>query len=100
MTGMPDRHGTPVRPGDPVLLSEGEATATVLRDVGDGRYLVQLDPRGPTRSTRAERDAAVEADLLASGMTAAEVAALMEIDVQEPFEVDGADLEYFGDWES
>ena len=49
---MPDRVGNELQPGDWVMVSDPEddetsAPATVLKVIGDNRYLVQVDPDGP-----------------------------------------------------
>src|SRR5437762_7534875 len=49
---MPDRHGLPLRPGDPALIQD-EVTGTVLRELPDNCYLVQLDPDAPRGMTGA-----------------------------------------------
>ena len=43
---MPDRDGTTLSPGDPVLVRDLDDTvcATVLDELPDNRYLVQLEP--------------------------------------------------------
>jgi hypothetical protein len=54
---MADRNGAVLRPGDPVLWfgSDGPeevVPAIVLRELGPGRYLIEMDPHGTT--SRAE----------------------------------------------
>jgi hypothetical protein len=95
---MPDRHGTPLQPGDPVLfLDAGEAIpATVLREQQNGRYVIQLDPRQPRASRPSDLPAGALAPLDRSDTALRDVDAL-GIDPQDPFEVPGAQLEFFAD---
>ena len=94
---MPDRVGNELQPGDWVMVSDPEddetsAPATVLKVIGDNRYLVQFDPDGPPvvlpRGARPDVVALVD-----------QAQALMEdmrskgFDPQDPFEVDGEQLE-------
>jgi hypothetical protein len=61
---MPDANGATLEPGDPVLLrdDEGGVAATIVREVGESRYLIQLDeplrkslhPFGPRKSLEVE----------------------------------------------
>jgi hypothetical protein len=89
---MPDRDGTTIAPGDPVILYRGDTDfcATVLRDLGNNRYLVRLDPRKPARDAGhlAQHD---QLDALARDHG---------IDTEEPLdeEVDGSQLEFLGFW--
>jgi hypothetical protein len=70
---MPDKEGRTLKAGDPVRHwmadFDDPIAATVLRVLGDDRYLIEVD--------RAEADAE-------------------NIDIEEPTAVDGSTLEYLG----
>ena len=77
---MPDRHGAPLNAGDSALYFHDADTVqsvTVLRVLPNDRYVIQLDPRDPMAPPTPS-----------TGL----------VDVQEPFEVSGAELVFFG-WE-
>jgi hypothetical protein len=86
---MPDRDGVPLSVGDPVTLrgiTGRPVGATVLRDLGDDTYLVQMDPRDPTAP-------------LPYGLPAELKPALDElstVDSQEPVVVPGSELTFNG----
>jgi hypothetical protein len=68
------------------VMDEGSATATVLRELDDNRYLIQLDPPRPIPS----------ADKSPAGVAIADQAAAIQremdamgIDLQEPFVAEG-----------
>ncbi len=89
---MPDRHGNTLSEGDPVIYHHDDETAvsgTVLREVSDGRYLIQLDPSGPVDAPRQARRDQLAALVAQHGAS--------DLDSQEPFEVDGGVLEFFGE---
>ena len=87
---MPDRHGLPLRPGDPVLIQD-EVTGTVLRELPDNCYLVRPDPGGPRDMTGATPEQIAMRDQLDA------LVADAGSDVQEPMEVTGDELVYFGE---
>ena len=87
---MPDRHGLPLRPGDPVLIQDA-VTGTVLRELPDNCYLVQLDPDAPRDMTGATPAQIAMRDQLDA------LVADAGSDVQEPMEFTGDELVYFGE---
>jgi hypothetical protein len=91
-------------PGTPVLWCttdgpEGRVTATVLRQVGPTRYLIQMDPPPVPRHVVAD---ALERDMIHTGVDPTSAARAREIfcglDLQEPIEVDRAELVLLVDW--
>jgi hypothetical protein len=101
---MTDQHMTRLTPGSPVLWCatdgpEGLVTATVLRQLGAGRYLIQLDPPTVPKAVAAD---ALECNMTHTGVDPAAAARLREIfcglDLQEPIEVDRGELVLFADW--
>ena len=89
---MPDRYGTILRLGDPVLYwhaEETSQTATLLRDLGENNYLIQLDPKDPATRARVQ---AVRDQVDA----ARSEASLLGVDLREPFVASADQLEYFG----
>jgi hypothetical protein len=89
---MPDRYGTILRLGDPVLYwhaEETSQTATLLRDLGENNYLIQLDPKDPATRARVQ---AVRDQVDA----ARREASLLGVDLREPFVASADQLEYFG----
>jgi hypothetical protein len=94
---MPDRNGTPLSPGDPVLHSSdiGVSMATVLRKVDDG-YLIQIDP--PRRLVRPRHPSPAVVAILDQVDAIFEEARRNDIDLdtQEPFVVPGSALTYIG----
>lgn len=86
---MPDRNGLHLAPGDPVVLfggSEEEISATVIRQRPGNRYVIQLDPQGPTEDPETRRHRA----LLDRAYRA------LGADYQDPFEVQGELLTHAG----
>ena len=102
---MPDRVGNELQPGDRVLVSDpnddegpavgggrASAPATVLRVIGDNRYVVQVDPDGPLEDlspgahpalvSLVDQEQALMDDMRSKGL-----------DPQDSFEVDGERLE-------
>ena len=101
---MTDQHPTTFTPGNPVLWCatdgpEGLVTATVLRQLGPTRYLIQMDP--PTLPKDVVADA-LERDMIHAGVDPTSAARAREIfcglDLQEPIEVDRAELVLLADW--
>jgi len=101
---MTDQRSTTLTPGSPVLWCatdgpEGLVTATVLRRLGPSRYLIQLDP--PTLPKAVVADA-LERDMIHAGVDPTSAARAREIfctvDLQEPIEVDRAELVLLADW--
>jgi hypothetical protein len=101
---MTDQHPITLTPGCPVLWCatdgpEGLVTATVLRQLGPTRYLVQLDPPTLPKGVAADK---LERDMIHTGVDATSAARLREIfcglDLQEPIEVDRAELVLMADW--
>ena len=100
---MPDRVGNELQPGDWVMViiaehdelspeyGEVSAPATVLKVIGDNRYLVQSDPDGPPADMSGSRPA-FGAYMDQVRATLDEMRSLVP-DPQEPFEVDGGRLE-------
>ena len=92
---MPDRNGTPLSPGDPVLHSSdvGVSMATVMRIVDDG-YLIQLDP--PIRLVKPRDPSPAVVAILDQVDAIFEEARQNDIDLdtQEPFVVPGSQLTY------
>ena len=87
---MPDRNGTSLSPGDPVLVSDLDdaVCATVLDELPDNRYLVHLEPLRRFRRDDLpfDIDALVDeayADSLGFGG-------------QQPYSVPGSALQYVG----
>jgi hypothetical protein len=93
-----------VAPGSAVVWCvaggrEGLVTATVLRQLGPTRYLIQMDPPTLPKDTVAD---ALERDMIHAGVDPTRAARAREIflglDLQEPIEVDRAELVLFADW--
>ena len=88
-----DRNGLTLRPGDPVLYQPSEdagVTATVLRRVRSGRYLIQLDGPRPVADTELgaiERQCELMERMKYGAGT----------DLQDPVEVPGAKLVFIGE---
>lgn len=72
----------------------GEASsATILAEMGEGRYLIQLDQRGPREPLPPDAPANLVGPYdQASAMR-------RDVDLQEPLEVQGDSLEFVGEWE-
>ena len=94
---MGDRQNTTLSAGDPVLYwsdpdqAEDPVPATVIRDLGNDRYTIQLDQQRPGRMsswqvTRIRKEAEEALSDSESGV----------LDLQEPFEVDGSSLQFVG----
>ena len=101
---MTDQHPTTLRPGNPVWWCttdgpEGLVTATVLRQLGPTRYLIQMDP--PTIPKDVVADA-LERDMIHAGVDPTSAARAREtfcsVDLQEPIEVDRTELVLLADW--
>ena len=101
---MTHQHPTTPAPGNPVLWCatdgpEGLVTATVLRQLGPTRYLIQMDP--PTLPKAVVADA-LERDMVHAGMDPTSAARAREIfwavDLQEPIEVDRAEIILLANW--
>jgi hypothetical protein len=101
---MTDQRPTTLTPGDPVLWCstggpEGLVGATVLRQLGPSRYLIQMDPPRVPRDVVAD---ALERDMIQARVDPAGAARAREIfcgvDLQEPIEVDRAELVLVADW--
>jgi hypothetical protein len=101
---MTDQHPTTLTPGSPVLWCvadgpEGLVTATVLRQLGPTRYLIQMDPSTLPKHVVAD---ALERDMAQAGLDPTSAARAREIfcgvDLQEPIGVDRAELVLLADW--
>jgi hypothetical protein len=101
---MTDQGPASLTPGNPVLWCatdgpEGLVTATVLRQLGPTRYLIQMDP--PTLPKAVIADA-LERDMILAGVDPSSAARAREIfrdlDLQEPIEVDRTELVVLADW--
>lgn len=98
---MPDRNGNTLTPGEAVMYHHDANTivgATVLAVNGE-RYLIQLDQRSPKPDPEGLPPRTIS-DLDQARAAMAETRAL-GVDVQEPFEVDGQQLEvgFFDEWD-
>jgi hypothetical protein len=71
--------------------------ATVLRVLGPNRYLIQIDPRSATTSSKINVAEVVEQNMIEQGFELGDalkaVEAFKEVDPQEPLEVDGTELQ-------
>jgi len=83
---------------------EGEAvSATVLREVAEGRYLIQFDPPSTPHALPDEIPPHLLAFMDQSAGYEKEIAdlrakaSLPAVDVQEPFEVSGDEIELYWD---
>jgi hypothetical protein len=87
---MPDRDGTTLSPGDPVLVRDLEDTvwATVLDELPDNRYLVHLEP---LRQFRRD-DLPLDIDALVDEAYADSLG----LGGQQPYSVPGSALQYVG----
>ena len=97
---MPDRDGVTLREGDPVLYMADEDTAvgaTALAERQGNRYLIQTDPRSQPR-VRPAGLPALSVALLDQVSAAVAEARSLGADTQEPFEVDGSELIFMGEW--
>ncbi len=88
---MPDRDGTTLNPGDPVLVRDRDDTvwATVLDELPDNRYLVHLEPLRQFRGG----DLALDIDALIDQAYAESLG----LGALQPYSVDGSALQYFGE---
>ena len=89
---MPDQNGLTLLPGDPVLWREDDddgSPATVLRQVDESRYLIQLDTSQLPRAQFREL-------LVREGFPLEHIDKLP--DTQEAFEVDGRHLVFMGEF--
>lgn len=98
---MSDRNGVTIAAGDAVIFwsnpdDEDATSATVLADLGDGRYRIQLDRREPRRELPPHLQAAADQFDARLGDLPGPLP-----DVQEPFDVDGSSLEFidWADWD-
>jgi hypothetical protein len=101
---MTNQHPIAFTPGKPVMWCatddpEGLVTATVLRQLGPTRYLIQMDP--PTLPKDVVADA-LERDMIHAGVDPTSAARAREIfcglDLQEPIDVDRDELILLADW--
>ena len=87
---MPDRDGTTLNPGDPVLVRDRDDTvwATVLDELPDNRYLVHLEPLRQFRRS----DLPLDIDALIDEAYAESLG----LGALQPYAVAGSALQYFG----
>ena len=88
---MPDRDGTTLNPGDPVLVRDRDDVvwATVLNELQDNRYLVHLEP------FRQHRRHNVPLDI--DALIDEAYAESLGLGALQPYSVAGSALQYFGE---